>query len=69
MAKQQTSTDVFLPAVRVLERYKISQMSLWRWQRDPRLNFPKPMRVSGRRYYRLAELEQFERERVAQRAA
>jgi predicted DNA-binding transcriptional regulator AlpA len=34
----------------------ISDMSLWRWLNDPVLNFPKPIRIGKRRYWREAEL-------------
>ena len=60
----QATADVFLPAVKVLERYGVSQMSLWRWERDEKLNFPQPIRIGRRRYYKLADLEVFERNRA-----
>jgi len=31
----------------------ISDATLWRWTHDPKLNFPKPEFVNGRRYWRL----------------
>ena len=31
----------------------ISDPTLWRWVHDPKLNFPKPEFVNGRRYWRL----------------
>lgn len=33
----------------------ISQMTEWRWQRDPELEFPTPVRIRGRVFYREAE--------------
>ena len=30
----------------------ISDMSLWRWLNDPNLDFPKPLYISRRRYWR-----------------
>jgi hypothetical protein len=43
-------------------------MSLWRWLRDPKLGFPRPMRINGRRFWKLAALEawdKFQEEGVA----
>lgn len=34
----------------------VSDMSLWRWLNDPALNFPKPIYISRRRYWREAEV-------------
>ena len=34
----------------------ISDMSLWRWLNDPELNFPKPIYIARRRYFREAEI-------------
>lgn len=61
--------DILLPAVKVLERYGVSQMSLWRWERDPKLGFPCPVRIARRRYFRLSDLLEFERRQVTAKAA
>ncbi|WP_068111267.1 helix-turn-helix transcriptional regulator [Tropicimonas marinistellae] len=34
----------------------ISDMSLWRWLNDPALNFPKPIYIARRRYWREVEI-------------
>lgn len=34
----------------------ISDMSLWRWLQDPELDFPKPIYIARRRYWREAEI-------------
>lgn len=34
----------------------ISDMSLWRWLADPDLNFPKPVYIQKRRFWREAEV-------------
>lgn len=43
----------------------ISAMSLWRWVRDPALDFPKPIMIRRRRYWREAEIAAWEQARVA----
>lgn len=55
----------FLTSKKVLNCYDISQMTLYRWTRDHRLNFPKPIWVNRRKYYDLAEIEAWERKRSA----
>ncbi len=34
----------------------VSDMSLWRWLHDPALDFPKPIIISRRRYWRASKL-------------
>jgi len=31
-------------------------MSLWRWLNDPAMNFPRPIYIAKRRYWREAEI-------------
>jgi predicted DNA-binding transcriptional regulator AlpA len=54
----------FLTAGQVRARYSVSDMSLWRWLRDETLCFPHPMRINGRRFWRLSELEAWEASRT-----
>ena len=35
-------------------------MTIWRWLKDKSLNFPKPLVINGRRYWRSDELEKWE---------
>jgi predicted DNA-binding transcriptional regulator AlpA len=50
------------------ERYGISDMTIWRWLNNPVLNFPKPLIVNRRRYWRHAEIEAWERAQAASRS-
>ena len=44
----------------------ISDMSLWRWLKDPALGFPRPVYIQKRRFWREAEiLEWIEAREVA----
>lgn len=47
----------------------ISDMTLWRWLQDPALNFPRPLVINRRRYWRLADIETWERAQASSRAA
>ena len=35
-------------------------MTLWRWDRDPQLHFPKAIRIRGRKYRDQGELDAFD---------
>jgi predicted DNA-binding transcriptional regulator AlpA len=54
-----------IPDCRVRERYSISVMTLWRWDRDPNLNFPKAIHIRGRKYRDESELDAFDASRRA----
>ena len=43
----------------------ISEMTLWRWERNEKLGFPRAVDICGRKYYDLAEIEAWERKRAA----
>ncbi|KMO21624.1 helix-turn-helix transcriptional regulator [Methylobacterium platani] len=58
-----------LPAAHVRQRYAISDMTLWRWEKDPKLDFPKPIRINGRRYWRVTDLVSFETRQSSQQEA
>lgn len=34
----------------------VSDMSLWRWLNNPEMNFPKPIYIGTRRYFRESEI-------------
>ncbi|MCD1267062.1 helix-turn-helix domain-containing protein [Shinella sumterensis] len=54
----------YLTSTQVIERYKISQMSLWRWTKSTALNFPKPMVINRRKLWNAEELAKWEREQA-----
>lgn len=62
------SGEDLLPATPVRARYGVSDMTIFRWLADPKLGFPQPIRINGRRYWRLSDLQAFEA-RQAQREA
>ncbi|ESW69072.1 DNA-binding protein [Mesorhizobium sp. C277A] len=37
-----------------------SEMSLWRWLRDPKLDFPKPLIIQRRRFWTDEQLDEFD---------
>lgn len=60
------SSARYMAAPKVLKRYDVSDMTLWRWLRDEKLNFPRPIRIGRIRYFSIAELDAFD---AAQREA
>ncbi len=61
VAERQAADDLLVPDPKVCKRYQISSMTLWRWDHDDSLAFPKPIYINGRKFRRLSELEAFER--------
>jgi predicted DNA-binding transcriptional regulator AlpA len=47
----------------------VSAMCIWRWQRDPKVQFPAPLKMNSRNYWRLGDLRRWQAERMAQAAA
>jgi len=58
--------QTWLPSAAVKARYgNCSDTTIWRWMRDPRVNFPKPIYINSRhRLWRLTELEAWEESRT-----
>ena|ERR1019366_8533493 len=55
----------YLTGSQVCARYGISDMSLWRWLRDPKVAFPQPaMRIRDRRFWLEADLIAWERSKL-----
>jgi predicted DNA-binding transcriptional regulator AlpA len=53
-----------LRARKVQERYDIADRTLDRWLESKALNFPRPVIINKRRYWRIGELVAWERSRV-----
>ena len=47
----------------------VSTMCIWRWMRDPRVQFPAPVKINARNYWRLGDLRRWQAERVTKVAA
>lgn len=47
----------------------VSDMTFWRWLNNKEMNFPKPIYIAGRRYWRVSELTEWLEGRAAARAA
>ncbi|CAN7173788.1 helix-turn-helix transcriptional regulator [Mesorhizobium caraganae] len=63
-----SNTETFLTAPQVQKRYNITDMTLWRWLKDPELAFPQPTVINRRRYFLEADLSAWERQRAGRAA-
>lgn len=54
----------YLTSAQVRDRYQISDMTLWRYQRDAELDFPQPFVLRRRKLYDEDELIRWERSRA-----
>lgn len=61
----------YLPIGRVKARYSnVSDMTISRWMANPKIAFPRPVAFGGRyRFWKLADLIQWERRRAAGKGA
>jgi hypothetical protein len=62
------SGTVHIGAIPLCQRFGIVPMTLGRWLDNPALAFPRPYFVNNRRYWSLAEIERWERERAIKSA-
>jgi hypothetical protein len=63
------NADELIPEAKVRERYGVSAMTLWRWDRTPNLGFPPAIVIRRRKYRRASELERWEQKLPRKEAA
>ena len=56
-----------IPDSEVCRRYGVVAYTLWRWEHDPHMGFPKPVRINGRKHRIEAELDEFDAKLAAER--
>jgi predicted DNA-binding transcriptional regulator AlpA len=56
-----------IPDSKVCQRYGVVAFTIWRWDHDPALGFPPPVRINGRKYRVESELDAFDAKRAAER--
>jgi hypothetical protein len=62
MAVNQQDDDLVSAAVVKRENGNISDMTLWRWTRDPRIQFPQPdFVINNRKYWKRGTLRRHRR--------
>jgi predicted DNA-binding transcriptional regulator AlpA len=54
----------WLPAAKLAVFLNVSAMAIWRWERDPRLEFPQPTIINGRKYWNRTDINGWMRARA-----
>ena len=62
-----SDNQTYFTSRQLRERYGVSDMSIWRWCKDERLQFPAPIKINTRRLWKRGEIERWERERARER--
>jgi predicted DNA-binding transcriptional regulator AlpA len=57
----------YIDAAEVRQIFPVTDMTLWRWVRDPRVAFPAPVKLcpNGRNFWWLPTIHEWERQRAA----
>lgn len=58
---QDIGSGSWVSAADVRLRYNISDMTLYRWEKDDALNFPQPLRIKRRKFFRVEELDTWDK--------
>ena len=62
---QSLDDDALLNSGQVKARFgNVSDMCIWRWMRDERVNFPQPLKINNRNYWRLGDLNDWQQMKV-----
>jgi predicted DNA-binding transcriptional regulator AlpA len=59
----------YLTGPQVMERYSISEMTLYRWTANDEFDFPKPLKIKRRRFYDVEALDAWDRQQTTGEAA
>jgi predicted DNA-binding transcriptional regulator AlpA len=57
--------DELVPDPEVCREFSITSMTLWRWDHDPELRFPPPVRIRKRKFRSRRALEAFKQQMLA----
>src|SRR5262249_39055301 len=60
--------DRLLTRPMVAQRYSVTTKTVQSWQDRPGLDFPQPLVIAGRTYWRTSQLAEWERQRATQAA-
>jgi hypothetical protein len=62
---RECETRTWLTGPKVDARFGITARTRRRWETDPKLVFPRAVVINNKKYYRLAEIEDFEQRQAA----
>lgn len=58
-----SSDDEYFTAADLLDRFSIAAITFYRWERNSGLNFPKPMLINRRKFFRKSDIYAWEKAR------
>ena len=58
----------WLSAARLSALLGVTGMTLWRWQRDPKISFPQPTVINTRKYWNRADINEWMRRTATNKA-
>ena len=64
---KKTAQARLVPDAEVAARYNVHAATLYNWDHNPAMGFPKPVRIRGRKYRSLSELDAFDAARADER--
>jgi hypothetical protein len=64
-AEHQIPPGRKLPTRLLCERFNVCDRTIARWQLDPKLGFPSPIVINGRKYYDENKVVQWERDQAS----
>jgi hypothetical protein len=67
--KSTSDARVWISAPSIAARFDVSDKTITRWERDPRLGFPRATLINKRRFFRLDEVEAWERSQASHNSA
>jgi hypothetical protein len=56
---EDDAPDELVPDPKIAKEFSVTLMTLWRWDRDPTLQFPPPIKIRNRNFRSRAALEEF----------
>lgn len=56
--------DEFVPDPQVAKEFNVTLMTLWRWDHDPALDFPPPIKIRNRNFRSRERLDAFKERMV-----
>jgi hypothetical protein len=61
----RSDARIWISAPSIAERFDVSDKTIARWERNPELGFPRATLINKRRFFRLDEVEAWERSQAS----
>jgi predicted DNA-binding transcriptional regulator AlpA len=54
----------WLGGAQLAQLFNVTTMTIWRWERDPKLNFPTPKFINNRKFWARQDIDNWMRHRA-----